>query len=56
MNRPQVEITSEQINDIPRLLGIREDRGIRPPIDSQSEQPGGWEGISTGTLVEIWLC
>ena len=56
MNTPQVEITSEQINDIPLLLGIMEDMGIRQHIDSQIEQHGGWEGISIGTIVEIWLC
>src|SRR5438094_424374 len=56
MNTPQVEITSEQINDIPLLLGIMEDMGIRRHIDSQIEQHGNWAGISMGTLVEIWLC
>src|SRR5664279_739184 len=55
MNTRQVEITSEQINDIPLLLGIMEDMGIRQHIDSQIEQHGGWEGISIGTIVEIWL-
>lgn len=55
MNTPQVEITSEQINDIPLLLGILEDMGIRQHIDSQIEQHGNWEGISIGTIVEIWL-
>jgi transposase len=56
MNTPQVEITNEQINDIPLLVGIMEDMGIREHIDSQIEQQGNWEGISIGTLVEIWLC
>jgi transposase len=56
MNTPQVEITSEQINDLPLLLGIMEDMGIRQHIDSQIEQHGNWEGISIGTIVEIWLC
>jgi len=55
MNTPQVEITSEQINDIPLLLGIMEDMGIRQHMDSQIERHGGWEGISLGTIVEIWL-
>lgn len=55
MNTPQVEITSEQINDIPLLLGIMEDMGIRQHIDSQIEPHGNWEGISIGTIVEIWL-
>jgi transposase len=56
MKTPQVEITSEPINDIPLLLGIMEDMGIRQHIDSQIEPHGNWEGISIGTLVEIWLC
>jgi len=56
MNTPQVDVTSEQINDIPLLLGIMEDMGIRQHIDSQVEQHGNWEGISIGTVVEIWLC
>jgi transposase len=56
MNTPQVEITSEQINDIPLLLGIMEHMGIRQHIDNQIEQHGNWAGISIGTLVEIWLC
>jgi transposase len=56
MNTPRVAITSEQINDIPLLLGIMEDMGIRQHIDSQIEQHGSWEGISIGTIVEIWLC
>ncbi len=56
MNTPQVEITSEQINDIPLLVGIMESMGIRQHIDSQIEQHGNWEGISVGTIVEIWLC
>ena len=55
MNTRQVEITSEQINDIPLLLGIMEDMGLRQHIDSQIERHGGWEGISLGTMVEIWL-
>ena len=56
MNTPQVEITSEQINDIPLLLGIMEHMQIRQHIDSQIEPHGNWAGISLGTIVEIWLC
>jgi transposase len=55
MSTPQVDISSEQINDIPLLLGIMEGMGIRQQIDSQMERHGGWEGISIGTIVEIWL-
>ncbi len=55
MNTPQVNITSEQIKDIPLLLGIMEEMGIRQHIDSQLEQHGSWEGLSAGSMVEIWL-
>jgi transposase len=48
-------ITTEQINDLPLLLGIIEERGIRRVIDGQIRPQGGWEGISVGTVVSIWL-
>src|SRR5689334_20956130 len=50
-----LEITSEQINDLPLLLGIVEEMGIRQVIDAQIRPHGGWEGISVGTVVSIWL-
>lgn len=49
-------ITSEQINDLPFLLGMVEDMGIRQKIDAQIRPHGGWQGISVGTAVSIWLC
>ena len=51
-----LDITTEQINDLPLLLGIVEDRGIRRMIDARIQPHGGWKGISVGTLVSIWLC
>jgi transposase len=48
-------ITSEQINDLPLLLGIVEEMGIRRVIDAQIRPHGGWAGISVGTAVSIWL-
>ncbi len=50
------DITTEQINDLPLLRGIIEDRGIRRMIDARIQPHGGWQGISVGTLVSIWLC
>jgi hypothetical protein len=41
-------------NDIALLLGIMEDMGIRQHMDSPIEPHGNWEGISIGTMVEIW--
>ncbi len=41
-------ITSEQINDLPLLLGIVEEMGVRRVIDAQIRPHGNWEGISVG--------
>ncbi len=51
-----VDITTEQINDLPLLWGIIEDMGIRRMIDARIVPHGGWQGISVGTVVSIWLC
>lgn len=56
MSTTNVKVSNEQINDVPLILGILEEMGIRRHIDEQVEQHGGWEGISAGTIVEIWLC
>jgi len=52
----KLTITSEQINDVPLLLGIMTDMGIQALIDDQVQPHGAWQGISIGTLVVIWLC
>src|SRR5713101_3426120 len=49
-------VTSEQINDLPLLLGIVEELGVRRVIDAQIHPHGNWEGISVGTAVSVWLC
>ncbi len=51
-----LSITTEQINDLPFLLGLVEDMGIRQKIDARIQPHGGWQGISVGTVVAIWLC
>jgi len=48
-------IRTEQINDLPLLMGIIEEMGIRRVIDAQIRPHGGWQGISVGTVVSIWL-
>ena len=53
---PNLTITSEQINDMPLLVGIMEDMGIREMIDAEVIQHGAWQGVSVGTLIVIWLC
>jgi transposase len=56
MNATPVKVTNEQVNDVPLLVGILEQMGVQRHIDACVEQHGNWEGISIGTLVEIWLC
>jgi transposase len=56
MNTTPINVTNEQVNDVPLLLGLMEDMGIRRHIDKQVEQHASWEGISVGTIIEIWLC
>jgi transposase len=51
-----IEIATEQINDLPLLLGIVEEMGVRRLIDAQIRPHGRWQGISVGTVVSIWLC
>jgi transposase len=51
-----MSITNEQINDLPFLLSLVEDMGIRQQIDARIRPHGGWQGISVGTAVSIWLC
>lgn len=51
-----IDITTEQINDLPLLLGLVEEMGLRPAIDAQIRPHGHWQGISVGTVVSIWLC
>jgi transposase len=49
-------IKSEQINDLPLLLGLIEELGVRRVIDAQIRPHGNWEGIRVGTAVSVWLC
>ena len=48
-------ITTEQINDMPLLLGILEEMGVQRVIDAQIRPHGNWAGISVGTAVSVWL-
>ncbi|SRR5258708_27999536 len=56
MNTIPVKVTNEQVNDVPLLVGILEDMGIRCHIDEHVGQHASWNGISVGTIIEIWLC
>lgn len=55
MTTPAPVITSEQINNLPLLLGILNDLGIRDQIDAHIRPHGHWQGASLGTLATIWL-
>jgi hypothetical protein len=51
-----LEITTEQINDLPLLVGLVEEMGIRQATDAQIRPHGHWQGIGVGMAVGIWLC
>src|SRR5207245_4976623 len=53
--QPSAPLTNEQINDLPLLLGIIEQMGIRDQIDACLTPHGAWQGASVGTLVSLWL-
>src|SRR5271165_3978807 len=56
MKQNTIQVTNEPVHDVPLLLGIMEGMGIRRHIDGVLVQHKGWEGISVGTIIEIWLC
>ena len=56
MNTGTVKVTNEQVNDLPLLVSILEDMGVRRHIDEYVSQHASWTGISVGTIIEIWLC
>jgi transposase len=51
-----VLLNNEQINNVPLLLGVIEQMGIRDMIDAHVTPHGLWQGASVGTVVRIWLC
>jgi transposase len=53
---PPLILNNEQINNIPLLLGVIEQMGIRDMIDAHVTPHGAWQGASVGTVVSLWLC
>ena len=49
-------LTNAQINSVPVLLGVIEQRGIRDVIDAPVTPHGAWQGASVGTLVSLGRC
>ena len=55
-SRPSIFVNTEQMNNVPFLLGVIEQMGIRDIIDAHVTPHGAWQGASVGTVVSIWLC
>ena len=51
-----MSLNTEQINNVPLLLGVIEQMGIRDLIDAHVTPHGSWQGASVGTVVSLWLC
>ena len=47
---------AERVDDIPILLGIMQKVGLAEKIDANLNIHGNWQGLSPGTIIEIWLC
>src|SRR5712691_292466 len=51
-----LEVHVEPLDDIPLLLGIINDMGIRELIDGCIKPDRLWQRASIGTVISIWLC
>src|SRR5262249_24586165 len=51
-----LEVAVEPLDDIPLLLGIIQELGVRELIDDCVKTDRHWQGVSIGTVVCMWLC
>ena len=51
----QLKITTEQLDDVPLLLGQLEKMEIADLLDSHFPRHGNWSGVSMGNVVCVWL-
>jgi hypothetical protein len=51
-----LEVQVEPLDDIPLLLGIIDEMGIRELVDGCVKADRHWQGVSIGTVISIWLC
>src|SRR5260370_23207145 len=51
-----LEVVVEPLDDIPLLLGIMQEMGIRELIDGCVKPDRHWQGASIGTVISMWLC
>lgn len=50
-----VDIYTEQIDDVPLLLGLLEKMGLQPIVDAIIKPHGNRQGLSVGWTIVIWL-
>jgi transposase len=51
----KLAVTTERVDDIPILLASEERMGVAELLDRHYETHGGWEGISFGKTMSVWL-
>ena len=51
----QLKITTEQLDDIPLLLGHLDKMEVAELLDAYFPRHGNWSGVSLGNVVCIWL-
>lgn len=55
MSESGLELKHERVDDIPLLFGLAEKMGIRETVDGAWKRHHLEQGLSTGSLVTIWL-
>jgi transposase len=51
----KLAVTTERVDDIPILIASAERMGVAELLDRHFETHGGWEGISFGKTMTVWL-
>lgn len=50
-----IEIYTEQIDDVPLLLGLLQKMGLQPIVDAIIQPHGNRQGLSVGWMMVVWL-
>jgi transposase len=55
VNKQQLDVQTERVEDLPILIAKLERMKIRELIDRHFKPHGNWQGCSLGTVVVVWL-
>ena len=55
MSEQQEQIQTERVDDIPLLAAAIKQLGIEEILNEALPRHGNWQGLSSGTIIAIWL-